>query len=118
MKTYTIEELKEALDKHTKYLNGSPGGEFLNLYGADLGGANLGGANLGGKTPLGNMLRVIGACMDAVAWVDAQEDHTDLAGLFKQADPEWQSWLKHALGGEPTPERLTFVHDYVTKGVA
>ncbi len=141
MKIYTAAELKEALEKHSKYLNALPGGEFLclrsadlrsadlggaNLYGANLrsadlgsanlGGADLGSANLGSKTEMGKTLRLVGACMEAVAWVDAQEDNSDFAAIFKRAKPEWRSCLKIALGGEPTAERLQFVVDYVTKG--
>ena len=46
MKTYTAEELKVVLSRHSAYLRGEAGGERANLRGADLRGAHLRGANL------------------------------------------------------------------------
>ena len=46
MKTYTQVELKEILDKHSKWLRNEPGGERANLSGADLTRAYLSGADL------------------------------------------------------------------------
>ncbi len=43
-----IEELKEILEKHKKWLNDEDGGEQANLREADLRGANLYGADLSG----------------------------------------------------------------------
>ena len=133
MKKLTDAEFKEALEKHRKYLTREKGGERFagagldlysadlrsaNLYGANLYSANLYGADLGSKTELGRKLRLIGACMDATAWVDNQEDQSDPQKLFAEAKEEWKAWLCRALGGEPTMQRLDAVVDYITKGSA
>ena len=95
------------------------GGAYLggaDLRGAYLGGANLRGANLGSKTILGRQLAIIGACTQSIVWVDGQPDHSDPMALFVAAPAPYRSWLKEALGGEPTVERLRVVVEYVLSG--
>ena len=46
MKTYTVQEIKEILDVHDKWLHDEDGGERADLRGADLRGADLRGAYL------------------------------------------------------------------------
>ena len=48
MKTYTEAELNEILRKHDLWVKDVPGGEYANLWDADLQGADLRGANLRG----------------------------------------------------------------------
>jgi uncharacterized protein YjbI with pentapeptide repeats len=85
------------------------------LRSANLRSANLRSANLGSKTFLGCALRLIGACNEAVDWVDEQ-DHSDFDALFGSARGEWRHWLISALGGAPSLQRLEIVFDFVAKG--
>jgi len=48
VKTYTVQEIKEILDVHDKWLHDEDGGERADLQGADLRGADLRGADLQG----------------------------------------------------------------------
>ena len=133
MRKLTDEQLKAALISHASWVRGEKGerADFsacdlrsadlrsADLYGANLYGADLYGADLGTKTFLGACLKFVGACQDSLAWVDANvKRHGDLAALLADADPEWRRWITRALGGEPTPERLMTVVEYMTQGVA
>lgn len=46
MKKYTLEQLKDILERHAKWLRDEDGGKRANLSGADLSGAYLSSANL------------------------------------------------------------------------
>jgi hypothetical protein len=54
---------------------------------------------------------LLGACAEAVGWVDTQE-HGDLDKLFNSAREDFQEWLTSRLGGTPTPERLMHAFDF------
>lgn len=59
---------------------------------ADLCGANLRGADLGAKTPLGQTLRLLGACAKAIEWIETQ-DQSSVVALLQSAHEDWRNWI-------------------------
>ena len=74
MKTYTTDEMKIILDKHTKWLKDEEGGKRADLQGADLQGAYLWGADLrdAKNSELAQALTVIVLQGDVIGWKKAR----------------------------------------------
>ena len=73
MNEMTKTELKEILDKHTKWLRDEPGGSRADLSGVDLYGANLSGVDLSGAD-------LSGADLSGVDLSGADLSRADLSG--------------------------------------
>jgi hypothetical protein len=79
MKVYTVDEMKQILSEHAKWIRGE-GGVRADLSGADLSGANLSGADLSGANLSGANLS--GADLSGADLFRADLSGADLSGAI------------------------------------
>ena len=97
------------------------------LRSANLRSANLTSANLGCVSAIGARLKILGACIESIAWADSESIKvsalkTPLITMIKSARPEWSAWLLDRLGApkETSPRdlaaRFIAVTDFLRAG--
>jgi hypothetical protein len=91
----TVEELREILEKHGRWLRGEDGGERASLRNASLVGASLDGASLDGASLVGASL--VGASLDGASLRNASLVGASLrnASLDGASLPHGETWQEY-----------------------